>query len=451
MPLEKRIVRGKIFNPLSRTEWDYIPNGALIVNENGRIESIGEYNALRKAEGIRETLDYSNYLILPGMIDTHIHLPQLPIRGKNANSLLEWLEKYAFPVEEAFADLPYASRLAEFFFESLKANGTTTALAYSSMHEGSTHVAFEAAQQSGMRVIMGKVMMDQNSPKALTETAAESIAASERLAKTWHRQNNDLLRYAFTPRFALSCSQELLEAAGDLCQRFPESYIQSHLSENMDEIEAVERMHGYRLTYAQVYEEAGCLGPRTIMAHGIHLTPEEMAILLRTETRIAHCPTSNFFLKSGFFNLPAIRRYCVPFGLGTDVGGGPDLCLFRVMRAMDEMQLKHQLFVPATEALYYGTLAGAEVLSLAHETGNLLPGKSADFIVINTDALNPFTSEAQSIEDILSQLVYLGGAEHILRTFIRGEEVYRQPETNLSRALTRYRSTLASEPLFHQP
>ncbi len=452
MPTEKILVRGKIYNPTSPSQWEYYTNGAFLMNALGRIEAVGEYPLLKQIQGITMTLDFSDYLILPGLIDVHTHLPQLPIRGKTAGTLLDWLNRYAFPVEEAFADTVYAESLSRLFFESLKANGTTTAMVYSSVHEASTNTAFEAAQYSGMRVIMGKVMMDQHAPQSLLENTKESILASERLAKSWHGENNDLIRYAFTPRFALSCSQELLEAAGDLHRRFPESYIQSHLSENLTEIEEVEKLYGNQYSYTQIYQHTGCLGPRTVMAHGIHLSSEELVLLLTSQTRIAHCPTSNFFLKSGFFNLPAFRKYHIPFALGSDIGGGPDLCLFRVMRAMDEMQLKNHGFVSPMEAIYQGTLGGAKVLSLEDETGNFQVGKSADFIVLNTQNLNCLeTAEDQSIEEILSQLVYLGDSSQVIKTFIRGQEVYSKPEADFSTEFIKFQThppnVLQSPPL----
>lgn len=426
MPHSKTLVRGRIFNPLSRTDWEYFESGALIIDARGRIEAVGEYQALQRMPDITETLDYSESLILPGLIDLHTHLPQFPIRGISAGALLDWLEGYAFPVEKAFSEASYARQLSHTFFNQLKAAGTTTALILSSVHEASTHIAFEAAANAGLRVIMGKVMMDQQVPAGMLEETDASIRASERLAEHWHGQNEDLLRYAFTPRFALSCSQALLEAVGDLAQRFPHSYIHSHLSENPEEIARIEAMYHHQHTYTGIYEKTGCLGPSTIMAHGLHLKPEEIDMLHATQTRIAHCPTSNFFLKSGFFNLPLYWEKGIPFALGSDVGAGPELCMFRVMRAMNDMQLANRLFIQSTEALYYATLAGAEALSLGHETGNLLPGKSADFIVIDPEILaSPFFADI-SITDQLSRLIYLGSEHQVLKTIVRGKEVYSQ-------------------------
>lgn len=424
MAAEKTLVRGRIFNPQSRSEWSFYEDGALIFNGQGRIEAVGDYATLKNTPDIGATWDYSGNLIMPGLIDVHTHLPQLPIRGITAGTLLDWLNNYAFPVEEAFAEAGYAQQLSDTFFSALKANGTTTAVVLSTVHEASTDIAFESARQSGMRVVMGKVMMDQNGPKSLLETTKDAIAASDRLATKWHKQNDDLLRYAFTPRFALSCSQALLEASGDLCRKYPDSYLQSHLSENTKEVEEVKALYKGKFSYTEIYEVTGCLGPRTIMAHGIHLTFDEYTFLHDTGTRIAHCPTSNFFLRSGFFNLPVFRDRGIPFALGTDVGGGPDLSLFHVMRVMDEAQLRHQVSIKPTEALYYATLAGAEVLSLEDETGNLEPGKSADFIVVDLTALDSPQRTDQSPEETLSKLVYLSGQQHVVKTVVRGKEIY---------------------------
>lgn len=427
----KTLVLGKIFNPLSQAQWEYFEQGALVIDAGGRIEAIGDYRGVRDTPGITVTKDFSGQLILPGLVDLHTHLPQLPIRGKAAGALLEWLNRYAFPIEREFAHADYAASLSQLFFDRLKANGTTTALVLSSIHEESTHRAFDSAQKSGMRVVMGKVMMDQHGPDDLLESVKDSIDSSIRLAQAWHGASQDRLRYAFTPRFALSCSQEMLEAAGDLCKRFPNSYIHSHLSENSSEVEQVETLYGHRYSYTQIYEKTGCLGSRSILAHGLHLNPDEFALLRETQTRVAHCPTSNFFLKSGFFNLSAYQDLEIPFGLGTDIGAGPDICLLRVMRGMDEMQARYHRAVHPMEALYYGTLGGARALSMENETGNLMPGKSADFIVVDTQSL-ALQQEESPIEEVVSQLVYLGGANQIAKTFVRGEEIYsrRAPEEN---------------------
>lgn len=424
----KTLVRGRIFNPLTPTSGDYYHDGALVINSLGRVEAIGEFSALQRSDGFATILDYRESLILPGLIDVHTHLPQLPIRGKVAGTLLEWLTKYAFPVEEAFAQAAYAEQLSWKFFQSLKANGTTTALVLSSVHEASTDLAFQAAEKSGMRIAMGKVMMDQEAPAALLESLAGSVAASTRLAQKWHNTHEGLLRYAFTPRFVISCSQAMLEAAGELHRQFPDSYLHSHLAEHPGEVTRVEARYQNTLSYTQVYEKAGCLGPSTIMAHGIYLSKDEMAIIERTQTRLAHCPTSNFFLKSGVINLQALQDRNITFGLGSDVGAGPDICMFRVMRAMDEIQLTRQKFVPPYQALYAATLGGAKTLNWEDETGNLLPGKSADFIVVDTHSLDTWRHESEPIEVLLSQLMYLGTGLLVQKTFVRGKMIYAKPE-----------------------
>ncbi len=449
MTLQKTLVRGKIFNPLAPEKWEYFEQGALVISAEGRIEAIGRYQDLEDTPGIQQTLDYSNYLILPGLIDMHTHLPQLPIRGKTAGTLMEWLDHYAFPIETAFAENHYARRLSQVFFESLKQNGTTTALVLSSVHFESTEIAFEEALKSGMRVLMGKVMMDRNAPGALLETLEASVEDSETLAKRWHGQNRDLIRYAFTPRFAVSCTPGMLEAASELHRKYPFSYLHSHLSENLNEIKAVQALFGEKDSYTAVYEKTGCLGPRTIMAHAIHLSPNELEILEATQTRIAHCPTSNFFLKSGFFNWQAFLEHNILFGLGSDVGGGPDISMFRVMRGMDEVQLGYQRFVPPATALYYATLGGAKALSLEEETGNLSPGKSADFIVLEPDAFEPLGEETQSIEEVISQWMYLGQAQYLYKTYVRGKCVYLNPTMDLEKDLTGFHSTRLRERLKH--
>ncbi len=421
--MQKTLVRGAIWSPVSPTQWWYEQDGALIIDTAGRIAYCGRFHEGLLDASISAMLDYTGHLILPGLVDTHIHLPQLPIRGIQSGDLLTWLEGYALPIEEKFADLEYAKQLSQLFFNLLKANGTTTALVYASVHEASTHVAFQAAAESGLRIAMGKVMMDQNVPDSMKEETDASIQSVQRLAAQWHRQNNDLLYYAFTPRFALSCSEGLLKACGELWKDFPGSYLQSHLSENRAEVNQIQALYNNRYTYTEIYDRFGCLGPQTVMAHGIHLKDSECELLRHRQSGIAHCPSSNFFLHSGFFNLGKIQSYDIKLGLGTDVGAGPDISLFPVMRAMDMIQMEHQRRVRPTEALYYATLGGAKLLSLEAETGNLEAGKSADFIVVDLSAIQEDWMNI-GIEDHLSKLIYAASPPTIKATYVRGRQVY---------------------------
>lgn len=423
---QPHVVLGRIWSPLSTSEWVFYPQGALVISPQGQIRAVGEASTLLQRFPQAPVTDYGKAWLLPGLIDAHTHLPQWPIRGKTAGTLLEWLNQYAFPVEGYMKDVGYAQALAKAVFAELAAHGTTTAVVLSSRHTEATHAAFEAARDSGLRVIMGKVMMDQNVPDAMREPTEEAIQTAVELAKTWHGAAQGRLHYAFTPRFALSCSARLLEKTAEAAANFSGSYIHSHLAENPQEVAAVVEAFGGKRSYTQVYQQFGCLGPRTLMAHGIYLSLAELDVLAETQTRLVHCPTSNMFLKSGCFPLEQVKQANIPLALATDVGAGPDVSMFSVMRAMDEMQYLSHTWVSPAESLYAATLGGAKALGLDAKIGTLEVGKEADFIVVNADALNATspTYPHVSVEEVLSQLVYLGRASVVQATYVRGWVVY---------------------------
>ena len=318
---------------------------------------------------------------MPGFVDTHVHLPQFAIMGIGSGELLSWLNTYTYPEEARFADPEYAAKISQQFFDALVANGTTTAVVYSSVHEEATDIAFCAAQASGIRVFIGKVMMDRNSPEALLEETEQSISRSVRLFNKWDGAEEGRLRYIFTPRFAAACSMQLMKRIGAIALERG-AFVQSHLSENRHEVEWVRRLFPSSPSYAAVYDSAGLLTERSIMAHCIHLAPDEIALLSRARTKVAFCPYSNRTLRSGTMPYQTLRDAGLNISLGTDVAGGPSLSMLEQMReAMTAAQ------IPWSEALYLATLAGAKALGLAGSIGNFEPGKDADFVVVANDVV----------------------------------------------------------------
>src|SRR5919202_860162 len=285
------VYRGRILNPISYTQFEDIADGALVVSE-GKIIEYGKFKDLRRRGNI---VYFGDKEIAPGLIDTHVHLPQYDVVAMDGYELLEWLDKYIFPAEKRFESVEVARGAAARFFTDLKANGTTTACVYSTIHKDSTDEAFKEAHRSGLRVFMGKAMMDQNSPQFLQEKTADSLKSSEELCKKWHRKDHDRLNYVFSPRFAGTCSMELMKQVSNLAKRY-DAYIQTHLSENCHEIRLVKALFPDYRNYAQVYESAELLKPTTIMAHCIYLEDEEIRILRKYSVKVAHCPSSNFFL-----------------------------------------------------------------------------------------------------------------------------------------------------------
>ena len=375
----RRIFKASVLNPIAPDRVDAYAPGYLIV-AGGKIEQLTSDDP-RPALRFAEYIDISHKTIMPGFVDTHVHLPQFAIMGIGSGELLSWLNTYTYPEEARFADPEYAAKISQQFFDALVANGTTTAVVYSSVHEEATDIAFCAARASGIRAFIGKVMMDRNSPDALLEETEQSISRSVRLFNKWDGAEEGRLRYIFTPRFAAACSMQLMKRVGEIALERG-AFVQSHLSENRHEVEWVRRLFPSSPSYAAVYDSAGLLTERSIMAHCIHLAPDEIALLSRARTKVAFCPYSNRTLRSGTMPYQTLRDAGLNISLGTDVAGGPSLSMLEQMReAMTAAQ------IPWSEALYLATLAGAKALGLADRIGNFERGKDADFVVVANDVV----------------------------------------------------------------
>jgi guanine deaminase len=438
--LRPRLYRGAILHALSEHELEYFADGGLMVDANGRIEAYGHWEALlesipqyQKLPGFEVVELPRASLMVPGFVDMHVHLPQMEVAGCQEENLLSWLERHIFPAEARFSDAAHARTVSEWFFEALLANGTTTAAVFLTSHPEATQIAFEKARQLGNRVIMGQNLMDSNAPDALIRPTAQILAETEALCRQWHGQEQGRLQYAWIPRFALTSTEELLKGIGELRDRYPEVYLHTHLSEQPGEIAAVKAQFPWASDYTQVYEHFGLLGPKTILAHGIHLSPNELERIQDCEASLAHCPSSNFFLKSGRFQLMEILARGMRLGLGSDVGAGPELSLLKVMKDAQFMQAD-TLVSPQT-LFYLATLGGARGLAMDDRIGNFEPGKEADFIVLNEQAKpgillpNEQVGKANQevdLEQRLSQAIYLGDDRWVTHTFIRGRACYRQ-------------------------
>lgn len=394
-----------------------LPDGMLVVDSRGRIVSCGLFDT-----GLRGKIkDLQGRLIIPGLIDCHSHIPQLDQRGKHGATLMDWLGRYIFPAELAFADIKVVEDVATRFFKKLILNGTTTAGLYSTVHFDATNLCFEIARASGVRSIIGKAMMDQHSPEGLLESTVDSLKQSERLCAKWHGSEDGRLMYAFTPRFAPTCSLKLWEEIGKLALT-SSAYLQSHIAETRDENILVKEIYPKFRDYVELFEKTGCLGERTILAHAIYLSDDEYARLAASGTKIAHCPTSNFFLKSGWMPLSKVEAAGIVLGLGTDVGAGTSLSLFTAMRHTDYTQASET--VSPVRAFYLATLGGARALSLDGETGNFKAGKSADFCVVDITGIDPtYRLSLLTTDEVLSLLMYRGGVNAIEATYAGGKKL----------------------------
>ena len=413
------------------------PDGALVI-DGGLIAEVGEYPTLSKRprpEPVR-WLHSDRVAVFPGLIDVHSHVPQYPAVARGTSELLPWLQQSIFPLEREFTG-GRAKREAAAFFAELARQGTTTAMLYTAIFEDSCNAAFQAAEQSGLRVIMGKMMMDLGSYGKLspTQILTVSLQETERLCKTWHGAAGGRLEYAVSPRFAVACTEDMMRAAGALATKYG-TYLQTHLSENLDEVARVRQMVPWARDYTDVYHGCGLLGPRTVLGHCIHLSDAERAMIAAAGAVVAHCPTANLFLKSGILPLDKVRAAGIRVGLGSDVAAGPELNLWRVMRSVIESQKARSFYEPGVDiptpgaALHLATQGGAEALGKGGVIGSFEVGKEADLAVIDYQALQPYRRAAKGIndltaEDIVSLCIYRGGPEVVLETFVRGASVYR--------------------------
>lgn len=440
---------GHIVNPVSATGYEDITDGALIVGAAGRIACVGKWQEIRDSrKDISNVVDFKNRLILPGLVDLHIHLPQVTQIGRSGDTLLGWLEKYIFPAESEFSDHLHARKIADWFFDELSRNGTTLACVFTTIHDKATDEAFQAAARKGSRVVMGKVMMDRNSPPSLTENVKDSITQSKALIERWHGYDEGRLLYALTPRFAITSSDELLLKTGELLSAHEGVYLHTHLSESQEEVTTVGELFPGARSYFDVYASCGLAGQRSIFAHAIHLDDGDIKDISRSGCALAYCPSSNFFLKSGVFPFSKIKKAGIRFGLGSDVAAGPSMCLFGVMK--DANFIQPSIWIPPAELLYHATLGGAAALSLDQSVGSLTPGKEADFIVVDPTNRSAVPDDMldHPTDEILSVLVFLGDDRMIDATYVRGRNLYhnktkdtagqsRQIHTQMTKGLTR--------------
>ena len=405
----------------------YLEDGVLIT-EQGKIRWFGTWEDAQAHLPINiEIQHYPEQLIIPGMIDTHIHFPQTEMVGAYGEQLLSWLNTYTFPTEIQFKDKAYASEIAKFFVNELLKNGTTTALVFCTVHPESVDALFEAAEQHQMRLIAGKVMMDRHAPEALCDSADSSYDESKALIEKWHDQGRAL--YAITPRFAPTSTPEQLERAGQLKAEHPDVYVHTHLSENKDEITWVKDLFPAQKGYLDVYHHYGLTGQRSVFAHCVHLEDDEWQCMHETNSAIAFCPTSNLFLGSGLFPLKKTWQQQVKVGLGTDVGAGTSFSLLQTVNEAYKVQQLQGDKLSAYESLYHATLGGAKALDLDNKLGNFNVGKEADFVVLNLKptALQQLRqSRAKSLEDSLFALFTMGDDRNVEATYIYGQKAYSQ-------------------------
>ena len=402
-----RHIRTNIYNPVSFDRTDFLPDHVISIS-GGKIVAICPFS---KHDGPWE--DHRHHVALPGFIDLHVHLSQYRIRGLYQPALLPWLEKNVFPEEARSVDPDYAAKLSRDFYRELLKSGTTYSVIYTAGFHQAAEAAFLQAQDMGIRCKIGMTMMDMNSPKELQQSTDYALKHSIALHQKWQ---DPFLGYIFTPRFAPTCSEILMRETAAYAREH-KAFIQTHLSENPDEIAWVKEIFG-RDSYTAVYEDFGLLGPRTILGHAIHLSAKELSILADHRAAIAHCPDSNFYLKSGEFPLRRISQSGIRFALGSDVGAGSSLNMLFHAKLMNYRQSSDPIL--ASEMLYRITLASAEILELENRIGSLDPGKDADLILLEPPA---FIDPSQQS---LDQIIFLTGDFKIRRVIVLGKDMLKE-------------------------
>jgi guanine deaminase len=425
------VLRARLLSPLPEGDTLWLPDGVIDVDASGLIHSIrAADDAPRAAE---TAIDLRPLVVMPGLVDTHVHIPQVPAAGLGAGmDLLAWLERYVFSLEHEF-DVPTAERLAPQVFRAMAAAGTTTFSSYAAIWPDSTDACFRAAEEHGIRATIGNVLMDRvtyddrTPPGDLLENA---IRASGELCERWHGAAEGRLRYAFTPRFAVSCTADLLRESASLADHYGAIW-QTHLAEDELEMATVAEHFPEAIDYLDVYDRAGGLGRKALFAHSIHLSEREIARMVETDTAIAHCPVSNMFIRSGVMPIGRYLDEGLRMGLGTDVAGAPELSVITQMRLGFFQHNSRATVVPDAapapgplEWLRLGTLGGAEALGLGDVIGSLEPGKEADLIAVDPELGRPPEADlCRDVEEVTSRLIFRERPGMVRAAWVRGRRL----------------------------
>jgi len=402
----------------------------LLVISDGRVQAAGDYAQLKDTlPPETQVRDYRGKIIMPGFIDTHIHYPQTDMIASPAPGLLPWLDTYTFPTERQFKDPAHAGEVADFFVKELLRCGTTTAMVYCTVHPESVDAFFGAAEARNLRMAAGKVMMDRHCPGFLQDTAETGARESEELIHRWHNKGRNM--YALTPRFAPTSTEDQMQMCGELARAYPDTYVQTHVAENTDEVAWVKSLFPDARSYLDVYDKYGLLRERSMYAHCIWLDDEDRARMAATGAAVSMCATSNLFLGSGLFDFAAADRQHVALSLATDVGGGTSFSMLQTMNETYKVARMGGIYLPALRMFYMATLGGARSMQLEGTVGNFTPGAEADFIVVDpkaTPLLERRTTRCDSLEELLFALALLGDDRAIAATYAAGVQVHLRGE-----------------------
>jgi len=369
--------------------------------------------------------DHRGRLLMPGFIDTHVHMPQLEVIASYGTELLHWLETYTFPAELRYADPAVCAAGSSRFLDALLMHGTTAAVVFPTVHKASVDALFAAADERGMRLVAGKCLMDRNAPPGLTDTVDSAERDSTALIERWHGRGR--LAYAHTVRFAPTSTDAQLALAGRLLAAHPGTYLQTHVAENRDELAWVAELFPDARSYLDVYARHGLIGARSVLAHGVWFDADDRALLGRAGAQIAHCPSSNLFLGSGLADWRALEDAGAAVSLASDVGGGTSLSMLRTMADAYKVQALRGVRLPAWKALHAATRGAAVALGLDREIGSLDVGCMAD-LALWQYAVGPVATArdeaASSLHERVFALMTLGDERNLVSTFVAGRCLY---------------------------
>ncbi|NJM29618.1 MAG: guanine deaminase [Rhizobiales bacterium] len=419
-----RIVLGQTLSfGVTHGEVTHEEKGAVAIGADGRIAWAGPAEKLPAEWRGVPADDFGNRIVMPGFIDAHIHFPQYRMLAAPGKDLLDWLRRFTFPEESRYASPEYAAQAAEIFLDRLLQHGTTAAMAFCSVHKASADALFAAAEKRGMALIAGKTMMDRNAIPEVQDTPELGARESEELYRIWHGRAR--LRYAVTPRFAVTSTDAQLAASGELLKSLPDALLQTHLSESPGEIAFIRELFPDTKDYTDVYDRYGLLSERSFFAHGVHLSDRECAKLSETGSTVIHCATSNAFLGSGIMKFGHLRKAgrAVKVGLATDVGGGTSYSMLTTLGETYKLQMLGGCKPSAFELFHMATRGNARLLKLDHEMGSLEPGKFADLVVLDPWATPVLASRqeiSESLEDVLFSLMILGDDRAVAAAYAAG-------------------------------
>ena len=430
--MSRKLIKARVLHFIDlkgaeHSNYEYFENGGLLIHD-GRIEKCGLLSSLFPLiNDETEIIDYTDQLIVPGFIDTHLHYPQVDVIASPGKDLLDWLDRFTFPSEAKYLNREWSLQSSEFFLNELLRNGTTSALVFGTVHAESVDALFTKAYERNIRLITGKVAMDRNCPDYLQDTPESSYEDALELISNWHLKGR--LQYAITPRFAITSSEAQLEKMAKLADLYPDMVVQTHLAENVDEVAWMKQLFPKHRSYLDVYDQYGLLRPNSVYAHCIYLDELDILRLQTTKSSIAFCPSSNLFLGSGLMNLQHYLTNQIQVSLATDIGGGTSFSMLKTMgRAYEVAHLRGNV-MSAFDLFYLATLAGAKALGIENSVGNFMPGKEADFIVFDlkaTPLMERRIGVCQNLEEELFVTLMLGDDRNIQATYLMGEQKYQR-------------------------